>query len=137
MEQAFPFSATKAPQYRQRCIVLHQIGGGEPTRQPQDGMIGQGVPLQIVDEPSHLRLFFHPSELLDQLFIRKMMAEQGREKDIRLLAGKRYVPVVCLYPVGVIPYPLPARHFDTVRIAIDASDPYFYLPFPAPPVEYP
>src|SRR4051812_4532125 len=55
-------------------------------------MIGQRVPVQVVDEKAKAAAPAHPAQLRHQFFIGKMVAKEGRENEIRRLGfGQRTV----------------------------------------------
>jgi hypothetical protein len=66
-----------------------------------------------------------------------MMAEKRAKEDIRLSIGKGNLPVICAYPSRIVAYPSLFRYCYTMRIVVDARDPYRYPMSDAPPAQHP
>src|SRR5512146_1088680 len=100
-------------------------------------MVGQGMAVQVVHEKSKPAVCRAPAEDLHHTRIVKMMTEQGRENDIRLVFEDR--PAI----IGTDPYRTRKvgvsflRVADTCRLDVDARGPEPDAFFFRPPVDRP
>jgi hypothetical protein len=90
---ALPVFTNKAPFYRKRSIVFHQVTFGKKTGEQTDGMKGQWVPVQVVDKKSMTGIFLHPAKHAGQFFFSKMMAEQGGKNKVRTLQENSFTVI--------------------------------------------
>ena len=104
--------------------MLYKKGAGEPFCQQPDRMIGEGMPLQIIDKKTGARIGLHPFEHIDQLVVRKMMTEKRRENDIGSFIAEGDVTII-RKDYGSIrareSFPCDGH---TMRITIDADEFY-------------
>ena len=87
--------------------------------------------MQIIDKKAKGAGFFHPSQLLNHFVVCKMMTEEGRKNNIRLLV-KLYQPVIRPDKRNaIIPF-LPTGIGDAFLVDIDSREFYRQLDIGCP-----
>ena len=103
----FPVLPAEPPAHRKRRIIPHQVTFRKQGREEPDGIIRQRVAVEIVDKKTDVTVSLHPFDLLHQLVVGKMVAEEGRKNNIR-----------------------PGRQFHLAIIGMNEQDSFVALLFP-------
>ena len=82
LQQRLPIGAAEGAGHRQRRIVLHQVGAAQQPRQPLNAVVGQPVPVQVVDHHGQPRLLLPLPQQVHQLLVGEVVAEQAAREHV-------------------------------------------------------
>ena len=91
-QQRVPVPLAEAARHADRAVMPHHRMPARGGGQQAEPLIGQGMPMQVVDEPAACRIPLHPNEEVHHLRVRQVVREQGAEHNV--LAARRLVEYV-------------------------------------------